>query len=244
MIRVGLVDDERLVRMGLKLLVDSQPDMQVVAEAVNGREALDTLSGDVADVVLMDVRMPEMEGPVATGRLAELAPGTKVIILTSWDLDEYVFAAIKAGAAGFLLKDAPPEEIITAIQRVADGDAVIAPSATKRLLNQFAALPAEQGDGVLPGAGSLGTGGGVTESSPDNAAVKGTPEQRRAIESLTDREREVLIEMAGGLSNQEIAASLFVSETTVKTHVSHILQKLGARDRVQAVITAYETGLA
>lgn len=227
--------------MGLRLLVDSQPDMQIVAEALNGREATELFAGDVADVILMDVRMPEMEGPVATAQLAELAPAAKVIILTSWDLDEYVLAAIKAGAAGFLLKDAPPEEIITAIQRVADGDAVIAPSATKRLLNQFAALPTEQVSSI---AGASGPNAAVGHGAATTMEPKGTAEQRRAVESLTDREREVLIEMAGGLSNQEIASSLFVSETTVKTHVSHILQKLGARDRVQAVITAYEVGLA
>ena len=243
MIRVGIVDDERLVRMGLRLLVGAQSDMQVVDEAVNGVEALEKFSGDAADVILMDVRMPEMEGPVATAKLAEVAPDAKVIILTSWDLDEYVLSAIKAGAAGFLLKDAPPEEIVTAIQRVAAGDAVIAPSATKRLLDQFAALPGEGDDGSPEaGVGAVGYGGQTAGGVA--AKPKGTPEQRRAIASLTDREHEVLIEMARGLSNQEIAQALFVSETTVKTHVSRILAKLNARDRVHAVITAYDTGLA
>ncbi|MCL1801865.1 MAG: response regulator transcription factor [Promicromonosporaceae bacterium] len=228
----------------------------------------------------MDVRMPEMEGPVATARLAEVAPSTSVIILTSWDLDEYVLDAIRAGASGFLLKDAPPEEILTAVRRVAAGDAVIAPSATKRLLGQFATLPASSAG--IPGSvdfqhddddatsrggsGSMGRVRGLDEPdrlartgragllgvdstgpgsrSPGNTELPGTREQRRAIDSLTPREREVLVEMARGLANLEIAEKLFVSEATVKTHVNRVLAKLGARDRVQAVITAFETGLA
>jgi DNA-binding NarL/FixJ family response regulator len=255
-IRVGLVDDEQLVRMGLKLLFNSQPDLQVVAEAVNGQVATETFAGDVADVVVMDVRMPVLDGPSATAKLTQTAPNTRVIILTSWDTDEYVLHAIRAGAAGFLLKDAPPEEILTAVRRVAGGDAVIAPSATKRLLTHFASLPAPVG--VVPAGERNDDEKAVAEKALAETAIPqadsrndsgasalgGTPAQQRAIASLTARELEVLKEMAAGLSNQEISAKLFVSEATTKTHVSRILTKLDARDRVQAVIVAYETGLA
>ena len=243
MIRVALVDDERLVRMGLRMLLGSQPDIEVVAEAENGLRATEVLAGDVADVVLMDVRMPEMEGPVATARLAEVAPNTSVIILTSWDLDEYVLDAIRAGASGFLLKDAQPEEILTAVRRVAAGDAVIAPSATKRLLGQFASLPTSSA-GPTGSVGFQHDDDDATPRTSGSTELPGTHEQRRAIDSLTPREREVLVEMARGLANLEIAEKLFVSEATVKTHVNRVLAKLGARDRVQAVITAFETGLA
>ena len=215
MIRVFLVDDQSLVRAGLKLVIDSQDDMAVVGEAGDGRAALDALAVTTVDVVLMDVRMPTLDGVETTARLLErdgdAAP--RVVVLTTFDLDEYVFSAIRAGASGFLLKDAEPEELLAAIRAVATGDAVVAPSATRRLLEQVADR--------LPGPGG---------ADP-------------RLDSLTDREREVLLAVARGASNAEIGAELYMAEATVKTHVGRILSKLGARDRVQAVVTAYEGGL-
>ena len=218
-IRVALVDDQQLVRAGFALVINSQPDMDVVLEAGDGAQALRLLTSHPVDVVLMDVRMPTMDGLAATAHLTDPATqrvgdAPKVVILTTFDLDEYVLQAIKAGASGFLLKDAPPEEMLSAIRTVHSGDAVIAPSSTRRLIEHLATvLPAEQ-------------------KAP--AAV---------LDSLTDREREVLVLMARGRTNSEIAGDLFVAEATVKTHVGRVLAKLGARDRVQAVVTAYETGL-
>lgn len=210
-IRVFLVDDQALVRAGFAMVVASQGDMRVVGEAGDGREALARLAITPADVVLMDVRMPRMDGVEATRQLlARPEPVPRVIILTTFDLDEYAFAALRAGASGFLLKDAPPEDLLSAIRTVWQGDAVIAPSTTRRLLDHVAAtLPAPHSD-------------------PDPLAA------------LTERERDVLLQVARGASNAEIAARLFLSEGTVKTHVGHILSKLGLRDRVQAVIWAYE----
>jgi len=225
-IRVALVDDQQLVRSGFGMLINSQPDLQVVAEAGNGIEAVQALSATTADVVLMDVRMPGMDGIEATRRILEQAAAqpsgsqraeVKIVVLTTFDLDEYALAAIQAGASGFLLKDAPPEELLEAIRTVYRGDAVIAPSTTRRLLDHVAPLLRKQ-----------------------------TPEQSRhaaAVERLTAREREVFQLIAQGQSNPEIAAGLFLSEATVKTHVGHILAKLGARDRVQVVVIAYETGV-
>ena len=220
-IRVALVDDQQLVRGGFKMLINSQPDLEVVAEAGDGRAALRELAAVRADVVLMDVRMPGMDGIETTTRLlgeggAADPDRLKVVVLTTFDLDEYALSAIRAGASGFLLKDAPPEELLEAIRTVYRGDAVIAPSTTRRLLEHVAPLlrdPGEQGG---------------------NAA---------RVRSLTPREREVFTLIARGLSNPEIAAELFLSEATVKTHVGHILAKLEARDRVQAVVIAYETGI-
>lgn len=225
MIRVALVDDQQLVRAGFRMLIDSQPDLSVVAEAGDGAEAIRTLRDIAVDVVLMDVRMPVLDGIAATQELTREHDNLKVIVLTTFDLDEYVMAAIRAGASGFLLKDAPPDELLGAIRTVYSGDAVIAPSATKRLLDH------------------LLTGGGPINEVPE-AAAPVAPGTQRALDSLTAREREVLEAMARGLSNQEIAAEFFVSEATVKTHVSRVLAKLGARDRVQAVVIAYETGVA
>ena len=224
MIRVGIVDDETLIRLGLQLLIDAQPDMRVVGQAADGAAGVAMFAGGTADVVLMDIRMPVLDGPSATAELSRLAPDVKVITLTAWETDHNVLAAIRAGSAGFLLKDAPPEEILAAVRRVAAGDAVISPSATKRLLAHVA----------------------VASSSAVEKTVarKGTTAQRDAIADLTVREREVLVEIARGLSNRQIAETLYVSEATVKTHVSRILMKLEARDRVQAVIVAFETGLA
>ena len=225
-IRVALVDDQQLVRGGFKMLINSQPDLTVVAEAGNGGDALQALSAVRADVVLMDVRMPGMDGIEATARLLERAAAQpkgstdvdlKVVVLTTFDLDEYALSAIRAGASGFLLKDAPPEELLEAIRTVYRGDAVIAPSTTRRLLDHVAPLLREP----------------TAEVSRHAADV----------ERLTPREREVFGLIAQGLSNPEIAAHLFLSDATVKTHVGHILAKLGARDRVQAVVIAYETGI-
>ncbi|ARQ72294.1 response regulator [Streptomyces marincola] len=217
-IRVMLVDDQVLLRTGFKMVLAAQPDMEVVAEAGDGAEALDVLRSTAVDVVLMDVRMPRLDGVEATSRICRDGQGgpgePKVLILTTFDLDEYAFSGLRAGAAGFLLKDVPPDELLGAIRAVHSGDAVVAPSTTRRLLDRFMTL--------LP--------------APDENAH---PE----LDQLTDREREVLLLIAQGQSNGEIAASLFVSEATVKTHVGRILAKLGLRDRVQAVVLAYETGL-
>ncbi|MCL1869604.1 MAG: response regulator transcription factor [Promicromonosporaceae bacterium] len=218
-VRVALVDDQQLVRAGFRMVIDSQPDLAVVAEAGDGVEALRVLAQTKADVVLMDVRMPRMDGLTATAQLTALPGAPRVVVLTTFDLDEYVLEAIRAGASGFLLKDAPPEEMLTAIRTVHHGDAVIAPSSTRRLLEHLVtALP--------------------TPASADEE----TP-AHRALATLTDREREVLVLMARGRSNTEIASDLFVAEATVKTHVGRVLAKLDARDRVQAVVLAYETGL-
>lgn len=218
-IRVGLVDDQQLVRAGFRMVIDSQSDLEVVLEAGNGVEALRRLAVVQADVVLMDVRMPEMDGLAATTRITASdtgsRPAPRIIVLTTFDLDEYVLSAIKAGASGFLLKDAPPEEMLAAIRTVHAGDAVIAPSSTRRLMEHLVtALPDLQDRPPHPG-----------------------------LAELTDRERQVLVLMAKGLSNTEIAGALFVAEATVKTHVGRVLAKLGARDRVQAVVIAYESAL-
>nr|WP_233558268.1 response regulator transcription factor [Tessaracoccus sp. OH4464_COT-324] len=214
MIRVALVDDQQLVRAGFAMVIDSQPDLRVVVQAGDGEEAVDRVATADVDVVLMDVRMPKLDGISATSAITAREHPPKVIILTTFDLDEYVLRAIKAGASGFLLKDAPPESMLQAIRTVHSGEAVIAPSATKRLFDH------------------------LMTTLPDTQRAR--PEQ---LNCLTDREREVLQLIARGLSNTEIAQSLVVAEATVKTHVGRILMKLGARDRVQAVVIAYETGL-
>ena len=220
MIRVALVDDQKLVRAGFRMVIDSQPDLEVVIEADDGQDALDSIlpaarAGEV-DVVLMDIRMPRIDGIGATERITAAGPTPRVIVLTTFDLDEYVLAAIRAGASGFLLKDAPPEEMLGAIRTIHEGDAVIAPSSTRRLLEH------------------------LSTSLPDPATSN---KLDAALAQLTDREREVLVLMARGRSNQEIASDLFVGEATVKTHVGRVLSKLGARDRVQAVVIAYDSGL-
>jgi DNA-binding NarL/FixJ family response regulator len=210
LIRVGVVDDQAMVRAGFRLIVESQPDMQVSGEAADGQEAVDLVRRERPDVVLMDVRMPRVDGIEATRQVAGM---THVVILTTFELDEYVFDALAAGASAFLLKAAPPEELIRAIRVVAEGDSLLAPSVTRRLIAEFA-------------------------RRPQRATAK-----PKKLESLTEREREVLTEVALGLTNSEIAARLHVSEATVKTHVAHLLSKLELRDRVQAVILAYEVGL-
>ena len=216
-IRVFLVDDQELVRAGFRMLIDSQPDLAVVGEAGDGGEALERLAVTRCDVVLMDVRMPRLDGVEATRRLAERDGAPQVIVLTTFDLDEYAFAAIRAGAAAFLLKDATPETLLDAIRTVHAGDSVVAPSTTRRLLQHFAA--------ALPAAG-----GAAPDADPRLAA-------------LTERERETLVLVGRGLSNAEIAAEFVVSEATVKTHIGRLLAKTGSRDRVQLVVLAYEAGL-
>lgn len=211
MIRVLIADDQTMVRSGLRLILEAESDIVVSAEAGDGEEAVRLARREGPDVVLMDVRMPRMDGLEATSQITENSPETKVIVLTTFDVDDYVYGALRAGASGFLLKDAGGDQLVEAIRVVASGEALIAPSITKRLISEFAARP-------------------------ESKEVKG-------LEELTDRELEVLEQVARGLSNAEIAEELFVSETTVKTHVSHILTKLHLRDRVQAVVAAYESGL-
>jgi len=213
-IRVVLVDDQALVRSGLRMLIDASDDMAVVGEAANGAEALRLLGRVQADVALMDVRMPTMDGVETTRQLVASGSPTRVLVLTTFDLDEYAFAALKAGASGFLLKDARPDDLVSAIKAVAAGDAVVAPSATRRLLDQ------------------------VAQRLPD----VGDPKED-VLSTLTDREREVLVEIARGATNGEIGERLYMAEGTVKTHVGHLLAKLGCRDRVGLVLVAYETGL-
>jgi len=222
-IRVMLVDDQVLLRTGFRMVLAAQPDMEVVAEAGDGLEALEAVRSAEVDVVLMDVRMPKLDGVEATRRICEVEGAPRVLILTTFDLDEYAFSALKAGASGFMLKDVPPGELLTAIRAVHSGDAVVAPSTTRRLLNRFAPM--------LPGTAGGGIGG--------RSGAAARPE----LERLTEREREVMMLVAQGLSNGEIAGRLVLSEATVKTHVGRILTKLELRDRVQVVVMAYETGL-
>ncbi|XVV03758.1 response regulator [Actinosynnema sp. CA-248983] len=212
MIRVLLVDDQELMRMGFRMVLGAQDDIDVVGEAGDGLDAVHMAASLKPDVVLMDVRMPVLDGVEATKRIA--AAGTaKVLVMTTFDMDEYALSALRNGASGFLLKDTPPGDLVSALRAVASGDAVVSPSVTKRLLSRF-----------------LGESGGELR----DASV---------LEVLTEREREVLVLIAKGLSNTEIARKLFLSEATVKTHVGRILAKLDLRDRVQAVVLAYETGL-
>lgn len=220
-----IADDQELVRAGFTMVINSQPDMQVVGQASNGDEAIRLAEQLTPDIVLMDVRMPGMDGITATEHITRMATGDRpirVIILTTFDLDEYVMAAIHAGASGFLLKDTEPETLLRSIRTVHQGNAIIAPTATKRLIEKM----------LEPGFHMAG-------AAPTQPADYTDPE----LETLTEREREVLVEIAHGLSNQEIADKLFISLPTVKTHVAHILQKINARDRVQAVVFAYENHL-
>lgn len=211
-LRVVVVDDQALMRTGFRMIFESA-DIAVVGEAENGLEAIDVVGRERPDVVLMDIRMPELDGVEATRRIIATQPATRVLILTTFDLDEYVYDALRAGAAGFLLKDTPPERLIDAVHVVATGEALLAPSVTRRLVEQF------------------------------TAAAPATPVPAPGLDQLTERETEVLQAMARGLSNAEIAEALFVGETTVKTHVGRVLMKLGVRDRVQAVVVAYESGI-
>lgn len=263
-IRVMLVDDQRLVRGGLSMLVNSQPDLQVVMEADDGLAAIDVFDrmvseGQAPQVILMDVRMPHCDGLEAARRILERDghrevsedERVRIIMLTTFDIDEYVYSAVRAGASGFLLKDTPPEQLLEAIRTVHRGDAVIAPSATRRLLEHM--IPVL--DSPVPAAPSAPVAESVPAAPPAAGSelpkatfIPAEPAQdyphRELIEQLSPREFEVLGLIARGLSNAEITRELVLSEATVKTHVSHVLAKLGARDRVQAVIMAYEAGIA
>jgi len=215
-IRVLLADDQALLRHGFRMIIDAQPDLEIVGEAVDGAQAIARAETLRPDVVLMDIRMPGTDGVEATRHITTRQPEVKVLILTTFDLDEYAFSSLRAGASGFLLKNVRTDELLAGIRAVASGDAVLAPSTTRRLLDRF--------------AGSFG--------SRPVAGPSGDP-----LAALTPRERQVFTEMAGGLTNQEIADRFTLSETTVKTHVTRVLAKLGLRDRVHAVIFAYENGL-
>jgi DNA-binding NarL/FixJ family response regulator len=210
-IRVLVADDQSMVRAGFRMLLSDEEDIEVVAEASNGLEAVDKAARFDPTVVLMDIRMPELDGLKATRRILEENADARILILTTFDLDEYVYEALKAGASGFVLKDDPPEQLLAAIRTVAAGDALLSPTITKRVIAQFTRIP--------------------------------RPEPPKALDELTDREREILRLIANGLSNAEIGQELHISETTVKTHVTHILQKLDLRDRVQAVVLVHQTGV-
>jgi DNA-binding NarL/FixJ family response regulator len=218
-VTVLLADDQALLRTGFRMILDAEDGITVVGEAVNGRDAVDQAARLVPDVVLMDVRMPVLDGVEATRRLIDAGSTSRVLILTTFDIDEYAFAALRAGASGFLLKDVPPSELVAGIRAVASGDAVVSPRITRQLLDRYAhQLPS---------------------SEPPQTPRPAHPD----LEKLTERELGVLLELASGSSNAEIATALFVTEATVKSHVTRILAKLGLRDRVQAVVFAYEAGL-
>jgi DNA-binding NarL/FixJ family response regulator len=210
-IRVLVADDQSMVRAGFRMLLSGQEDIDVVAEASNGLEAIEKADRFNPDVVLMDIRMPELDGLEATRRILATDSGARILVLTTFDLDEYVYEALRAGASGFVLKDEPPEQLLTAIHTVAAGDALLSPTVTKRVIEQFTRLP--------------------------------RPTPPSELDDLSGRERDVLRLVARGLSNAEIGQELFISETTVKTHVTHVLQKLGLRDRVQAVVLAHQSGI-
>jgi DNA-binding NarL/FixJ family response regulator len=210
-IRVLIADDQALMRTGFRMILDAQDDIEVVGEAIDGADAIRRFEKLAPDVVVMDVRMPTMDGIEATRRLAALERPARVLILTTFDFDDYVYEALRAGASGFLLKDRPPEELVAAVRVIAAGEALLAPSVTRRLIEEF--------------------------------ALRAPTASRTELDELTEREREVLVLMARGLSNAEIARALFVAETTVKTHVGRVLHKLRLRDRAQAVVLAYESGL-
>jgi DNA-binding NarL/FixJ family response regulator len=210
-IRVLVADDQSMVRAGFRMLLAGEENIEVVAEASNGLEAVDKAARFNPDVILMDIRMPELDGLQATRRILAADSDARILILTTFDLDEYVYEALRAGASGFVLKDDSPEQLIGAIRTVSDGDALLSPTITKRVIQKFARMP--------------------------------RPAPPKELDELSEREQEVFRLMARGLSNGEIGQELFISETTVKTHVTHILQKLGLRDRVQAVVLAYQTGV-
>lgn len=214
-IRVLIVDDDTLVRAGLRMMIESQSDLEVVGEADNGADAVTLASSLTPDIVLMDIRMPGTDGLAATGLITDMSDEIKVMILTTFDLDEYVFEAVRSGASGFLLKRTRPEDLLAGIRTVASGDALLSPSVTRRLMDEFA------------------------RTSP--ARARDSHESK--LDSLTAREQQVLVHIGQGMSNREIARQLYVSESTVKTHVKRILMKLGLRDRVHAVVFAYENGL-
>lgn len=255
-ISVVIADDQTLVRTGFSMVINSQPDMTVVGEASDGSKAVALVEQLHPDIVLMDVRMPHMDGIAATGKIAALddayhtshpdsAQRTRVIILTTFDLDEYVLSAIREGASGFLLKDTSPEQMLDSLRQVYAGNAIIAPSATRRLISRLAQGPQVKGpQGQGPQAQVPHTQGSQIISATQTPTLSREQKEREEIlESLTQREILILKEVARGLSNQEIADKLFISVPTVKTHIGHILAKTGSRDRVQAVVFAYESGL-
>ena len=211
-VRVLVADDQSMVRAGFRRLLADEPDIEVVAEADNGLEAVDKATRFSPTVVVMDIRMPELDGIEATRRILAANPAARVLILTTFDLDEYVYEALRAGASGFVLKDEPPEQLLAAIRIVAEGEALLSPAVTKRVIKQFGRIP--------------------------------RPTPPKELDELTAREREIFRLVADGLSNAEIGQTLHISETTVKTHVTHVFQKLNVRDRVQAVVLAYRAGLA
>jgi DNA-binding NarL/FixJ family response regulator len=210
-IRVLVADDQSMVRAGFRMLLSGEEDIEVVAEASNGLEAVDKAARFQPTVVLMDIRMPELDGLQATRRILAVDDAARILILTTFDLDEYVYEALRAGASGFVLKDDPPEQLLAAVRTVAGGDALLSPAITKRVIKQFMRIP--------------------------------QPTPPKKLDELTERELDVFRLIAGGLSNVEIGRELYISDTTVKTHITHILQKLNLRDRVQAIVLAYETGL-
>jgi len=210
-IRVLVADDQSMVRAGFRMLLADEADIEVVAEAGNGKEAVDKAARFDPTVVLMDIRMPELDGLEATRRILAADPAARVLVLTTFDLDDYVYEALRAGASGFVLKDDPPEQLIAAVRTVASGDALLSPAVTKRVIGAFTRMP--------------------------------RPAPPRELDDLSAREREVFRLVARGLSNAQIGKELFIGETTVKTHVTHILSKLGLHDRVQAVVLAYQTGV-
>ncbi len=210
-IRVLVADDQSMVRAGFRMLLSGEEDIEVVAEASNGLEAVEKAARFQPTIVLMDIRMPELDGIQATRRILGADDGARILILTTFDLDEYVYEALRAGASGFVLKDDPPEQLLAAVRTVAGGDALLSPAITQRVIKQFMRIP--------------------------------QPTPSKKLDDLTERELDVFRLIAGGLSNVEIGQELYISDTTVKTHITHILQKLNLRDRVQAVVLAYETGL-
>jgi DNA-binding NarL/FixJ family response regulator len=212
MIRVLVADDQSMVRAGFRMLLSGEEDIEVVAEATNGLEAVQKAARFDPTVVLMDIRMPELDGLEATRRILAADEAARILILTTFDLDEYVYEALRAGASGFVLKDDPPEQLLAAIRTVADGDALLSPGITRRVIKQFTRIP--------------------------------EPTPPKELEELTERELDVFKLIARGLSNAEIGQELYISETTVKTHITHVLQKLNLRDRVQAVVLAYQSGIA
>ncbi|TYL50467.1 response regulator transcription factor [Agromyces mariniharenae] len=227
-IRVLLVDDQPLIRLGFRMVLEGEPDLTVVGEADDGAAAI-ARTGELApDVVVMDVRMPGMDGIAATERIVATSPGARVLIVTTFDLDEYAFAGLRAGASGFLLKNAPPAELVHAIRTVAAGDAIVEPRVTRRLLDLF--------------GGQLPADGAVAPASAEPAPARDPLDDPR-LASLTEREAEVFTAIARGMSNAEISSALYLSESTVKTHVGRILMKLGLRDRIHAVVLGYETGV-
>ncbi len=245
MIRVGLVDDQQMVRVGLKMILESEDDIVVCCEAASGEDAIAGAAEHRPDVVLMDIRMPGMDGLAATREVLRVAPSVRVVILTTFDDDEYLYGALRAGASGFLLKSADGDSLVNAVRVVAGGEALLAPEVTRRVIEQFARGPVASRDDA--GNGSEPLNSATISASALHPATPAEPGEHvpspEAIGDLSDREVQVLQLMARGMSNLEIAKELFVSSTTVKTHVSHILTKLGVRDRVQAVVEAYDSGI-